>query len=327
MTISAWLAEATQRLTLSAIDSPRLSALLLLTKVTDFDRVYCISHPDTLLSETQLQQLKGLLRRREEGEPVAYLLGQREFYGRDFWVNPATLVPRPETELLVDYALNHFPKDSPLCFVDWGTGSGCLAVTLCAERPLWRGIACDISLQALKTAKKNAQRHAVDTRLLFTQADMCFSPIADTSVDLIVSNPPYIAEHEFATLSIEVRDYEPRRALVPNTPELRRQQGHNEYGEHTGAANGLELIEKLVPQTARSLHPQGLLLIEHGYTQGQACCVLFESHTWKHVSCNKDLAQKDRFVSAIKKDTYIYSRNNDVDACSTHCIHNINTNE
>lgn len=132
-----WVREATRTLHEAAVDSPRLSAELILQHVCGISRVELATRPETFLTSDQLSRMTGLLRRRADGEPAAYLLGQREFYGRDFRVTPATLIPRPETEHLIEAALKGC--DGPASFADLGTGSGCIAVTLCAERPDWRG--------------------------------------------------------------------------------------------------------------------------------------------------------------------------------------------
>ncbi|MFR8054511.1 MAG: N5-glutamine methyltransferase family protein [Bilophila wadsworthia] len=138
-----WVREATRTLHEAAVDSPRLSAELILQHVCGISRVELATRPETFLTSDQLSRMAGLLRRRADGEPAAYLLGQREFYGRDFRVTPATLIPRPETEHLIEAALKGC--DGPASFADLGTGSGCIAVTLCAERPDWRGLMVDLS--------------------------------------------------------------------------------------------------------------------------------------------------------------------------------------
>ena len=141
-----WVREATRTLHEAAVDSPRLSAELILQHVCGISRVELATRPETFLTSDQLSRMTGLLRRRADGEPAAYLLGQREFYGRDFRVTPATLIPRPETEHLIEAALKGC--DGPASFADLGTGSGCIAVTLCAERPDWRGLMVDLSGRA-----------------------------------------------------------------------------------------------------------------------------------------------------------------------------------
>ena len=154
-----WVREATRTLHEAAVDSPRLSAELILQHVCGISRVELATRPETFLTSDQLSRMTGLLRRRADGEPAAYLLGQRELYGRDSRVTPATLIPRPETEHLIEAALKGC--DGPASFADLGTGSGCIAVTLCAERPDWRGLMVDLSGRALAVACQNAVRHDV----------------------------------------------------------------------------------------------------------------------------------------------------------------------
>ena len=182
-----WVREASSVLKEAAVDSPRLSAELILQYVCGITRVELATRPETLLSDDQLARLSGLLRRRAEGEPVAYLLGQREFYGRDFRVTPATLIPRPETEHLIEAALKSCA--GPVRFADLGTGSGCIGVTLCAERPEWSGMMVDISARALSVAIQNAVRHNVRQRLQPVRADFTRPILRPASLDLLVSNP------------------------------------------------------------------------------------------------------------------------------------------
>ena len=199
-----WVREATRTLHEAAVDSPRLSAELILQHVCGISRVELATRPETFLTSDQLSRMAGLLRRRADGEPAAYLLGQREFYGRDFRVTPATLIPRPETEHLIEAALKGC--DGPASFADLGTGSGCIAVTLCAERPDWRGLMVDLSGRALAVACQNAVRHDVRQRLQPVRADFTRPLLRPESLDLLVSNPPYVGKTEYEGLSAEVRD-------------------------------------------------------------------------------------------------------------------------
>ena len=160
MTRREWKNAAAQRL--AGTDAPARTAQMLLCHALGISREALAAHDDEVLDACDEARLEGLLSRRMGGEPVAYIVGSREFYGRDFMVGPATLIPRPETEDLVDAALAHFPTDAAVRFADLGTGSGCIAVTLAAERPLWSGTALDISPEALRMARANAQRHGVE---------------------------------------------------------------------------------------------------------------------------------------------------------------------
>lgn len=294
-----WVREATRTLTEAAVDSPRLSAELILRHVCGISRVELATRPETPLTADQLSRMSGLLRRRAEGEPAAYLIGQREFYGRDFRVTPATLIPRPETELLIETALKSC--QGPVRFADLGTGSGCIAVTLCAERPEWRGIMADLSGRALAVACQNAARHKVRERLLPVRADFTRPLLRPASLDLLVSNPPYVGQREYEGLSAEVRDFEPVTALVPGFVDSDKIPGHHHHGPAPGPdtePEGLEHLEAVAREAFTALKPGGLLLMEHGWKQGCALKVLLESHTWENVVIYQDLAGRDRLVSA-----------------------------
>ena len=244
MTRKEWKIRATARL--SGTESPALAVTLLLCHVLGIDKVALIAHSEEEIPPRAEAELDALLERRLAGEPVAYLLGRREFYGRDFSVNSHTLIPRPETEHLIEAALEFFQGREEIRFLDLGTGSGCIAVTLAAERPSWHGTAVDISAGALEVAGANAGAHGVSDRVRFLQADFTKPmPLVGEGFDLVISNPPYISEEEYAALDDGVRNFEPRSALVPGPEGL----------EHPRA----------VEAAARALLKEGgLLLMEHG---------------------------------------------------------------
>ena len=284
MTRKEWKIQATRRL--AQTDAPALTAQLLLCHVLGIDRVALIAHSEVEVPGEASVLLDALLERRIAGEPLAYILGFREFYGRDFAVNRHTLIPRPETEHLIETALDFFDQrglsGEALRFLDLGTGSGCIAVTLAAERPSWRGTAVDISSGALETARNNAGANGVELDFLladFTQP----LPFAPACFDLVVSNPPYISEEEYAGLDAGVRDFEPRSALVPG-PE------------------GMEHPRAVEEVARRLLRPGGLFLMEHGWLQGEACRALCHEDFWSDVHTGLDLAGKDRFLFAVRTD-------------------------
>lgn len=282
MTRKEWKTDAARRL--AHTDAPALTAQLLLCHVLEIDRVALIAHSEEPIPAEAEARLEVLLERRSGGEPLAYLLGVREFYGRDFAVNRHTLIPRPETEHLIETALDFFDAQGrsgdALRFLDLGTGSGCIAVTLAAERPAWRGTAVDISSGALETARKNAESN--DVSLSFLLADFTQPlPFEPASFDLVVSNPPYISEEEYAGLDAGVRDFEPRSALVPG-PE------------------GMEHPRAVEEAARRLLRPGGLFLMEHGWLQGEACRALCHEDFWKDVHTGLDLAGRDRFLFAVR---------------------------
>jgi release factor glutamine methyltransferase len=278
MTRKEWKIQATRLL--AGTDAPALTAQLLLCHVLGIDRVALIAHSEEAVPAEAQAVLDALLERRLSGEPLAYILGSREFYGRDFEVNAHTLIPRPETEHIIEEALAFFGRqaDESVRFLDLGTGSGCIAVTLAAERPAWRGTALDISAGALDTARRNAAAHGAE--LDFLMADFTRPlPFGEASFDLIVSNPPYISEEEYAELDAGVRDFEPRSALVPGPEGM----------EHP----------RIVEQVARRLlRPGGLFLMEHGWLQGEACRALCAGPDWNSVHTVRDLAGKDRCLYA-----------------------------
>lgn len=241
-------------------------------------------HPDDPLPDEAKTTLESLLKRRLAGEPVAYLLGTREFYGRDFEVDASTLIPRPETECLVDEALARLPERG-VRFADFGTGSGCLAVTLAAERPFWRGVALDVSEAALTVARRNAERLDTADRLTFLCADFTlpgFHEAGTAGLHLAISNPPYVSEEEYAGLEAGVRDYEPALALVPGP-------------------TGLEHLKAVAEAAWRVLRPGGLLIMEHGASQGPAVRALCPPDRWKEISTGRDLAGLDRYLAAVRR--------------------------
>ncbi|MBP1610436.1 MAG: prmC, partial [Acidobacteria bacterium] len=202
---------AAEELRAAGVDSPMLTADLMLGLVLEWDRVRVLSHPETALSPAQLERFSDLVGRRIRGEPFQYMAGEREFYGHCFKVTPSVLIPRPETEILVEKALE-LAKGLPelaLRFADVGTGSGCIAISLLLESPKFTGTAVDLSLDALRVARENAVFHNVTERLRLVCADLLECAPPRPFFDFILSNPPYCAEAESNTLPATVREYEP----------------------------------------------------------------------------------------------------------------------
>ncbi len=293
-TVREILAKTEAYLRDKAVDSPRLSAQLLLAKGLDMDRIGLFVNLDRPLKETELAALRPLVARRGKGEPMAYILGEREFFGLAFSVCGDVLIPRPETEQLIEEAQRLFDKETPLAFADLGTGSGCLAVTLAALFPLVTVTALDSSPAALAVASANAAKHGVEDRITFVLGDFSALPPSRTPAnageqcgyDLIVSNPPYVSHAEFGELSPEVACFEPRCALVPDAPE----------------ASGLEAYPAVVAVALRRLNPRGVLAMEIGWKQGPALKDLLESQEFgfEGVTVLKDLAGHDRIVIGRK---------------------------
>ncbi len=235
-------------------ESARLEAQLLLASVTSLDRVGLYVHFDRPASPAELQAFKALVQRRTRGEPVAYILGTREFFGRTFAVRTGVLVPRPETELLVEKVLAFARSgEAHTRIVDVGTGSGIIAITLALELPEAVVVAVDVSDDALAVASENAERHGVRDRVRLLRSDLLArGPTGQGVVDIVVSNPPYLPDDLMATLPRDVRDFEPHLALH-------------------GGPDGLAVIRRLLPEAARVLRPQGLLALEvAGTEQGRA---------------------------------------------------------
>ena len=284
MTLRHYLNAATATLAHAGVDAPRLSAQVLTAHALGCTKLDLALRAEGELSPQDAAAAEALVRRRAGGEPVAYIVGRRDFYGRDFAVTPATLIPRPETEEMVESALR-LCTGQQARFVDLGTGSGCIAVTLAAERPQWQGIMLDKSPAALEVAARNAQTLGVGERVLAVRADLCCPPLACApagSFDCVISNPPYVSATEMDTLSPEVRDFEPHSALTP---------------EHTGLAH----IAAIAGYAWQLLRPGGHCLLEHGHAQGQAALALFcAAGAWQECRVLRDMAGLDRYICCRK---------------------------
>jgi len=256
-------------------DVPRLEAEVLLAHVLKASRTTLLTHPERSLSARQLANYRTLIRRRASGYPLPYLTGRAEFYGLEFEVTPEVLIPRPETETLVDLALAR----RPATVVEVGAGSGCIAVSLAVNLPEATICAIDISPAALAVARRNVERHAVSARVHLMVGDV-FNP-RPGPVDLIVSNPPYIPTSMRASLPASVRNHEPRLAL-------------------DGGVDGMRIIQRLLAQAPAVLKPGGGLLIEIGADQGEAASRL--AHTFfpqATVHIHPDLAGRDRVLEIL----------------------------
>lgn len=244
---------------------PRRDAELLLLHAVERDRTWLFTHPETPLTQQQQEQYKQWLARRAQHEPIQYILGEQEFYGLRFAVTPDVLIPRPETEHLVEALLEHVPHDRPLRIADVGTGSGAIAIAIAHALSQAMLTALDISHAALLIARQNAEAHHVSNRIRFLESNL-LEAVQTEQFDVIVSNPPYIAESE--VLEPQVSKYEPASALF-------------------AGPTGLEVYEQLIPQAHRALVPGGWLLLEIGHGQHEALKHLLKS--WKNVSFVNDL--------------------------------------
>lgn len=264
--MSASIAELLQT---SGIDPA--DARVLMRSALGVSDAHLAAHRGQTLSEHERARFLAWVERRRAGAPIAYLTGEREFYSLAFKVTPAVLIPRPETELLVELALARIPADSPCRVLDLATGSGCVAVAIAKHRPRARVTASDVSPEALAIARENAATHGVHIELV--ESDW-FAAFAGRRFDLIVSNPPYIAEGDPHLAEGDLR-FEPRQALA------------------AGPA-GLDCIETIVEQVARHLTPGGRLLFEHGYHQGSCSRALLAAAEYADIVTWRDLAGIER---------------------------------
>lgn len=270
------------------IESARLDAELLVAQTLGVNRTYLYTHSDQPLTTAEREVLRALVKRRLRREPMAYIRGVREFYGRDFTVGPEVLVPRPETEHIVETVLTYVRCGPALAaprILDVGTGSGALAVTLAAELPHATVVATDVSAAALAIARQNGERLGVSERLRFYQGDLFAALPADEAepFDIIVSNPPYIALGERPTLSPDVRDYEPSLALFAGD-------------------DGLQILRPLCAQMPRYLAPTGLFVTEMGHTQADAVLQLVRAAgSWTRCELLRDLQELPRLVVAERR--------------------------
>ncbi len=255
---------------------PRRDAELILSHVLGCDSTALLTHPERLLSTQQAKQFETLLKRRLASEPVQYLTGEQEFFGLLFEVSPDVLIPRPETEHLVEAVLARFDRDANPRIVDVGTGSGAIAVAIAYAMPRSQVTAVDFYPKALEVARRNTERHGVIDRVTLRQSDL-LAEAASAEFEVVVSNPPYIANGE--KLEPQVADYEPRSALY-------------------AGPTGLEIYQRLIPQANRALKPQGWLMMEIGYGQQPALEALLAD--WSEVSFVPDLQGIPRVVQARK---------------------------
>ena len=269
-TILQLLSEATAKLHVS--ESARLDAEILLAFSLNKPRSYLYSHPEQAVNDSTLSTFNALVGKRQQGTPVAYLTGQQEFWSLPLAINETVLIPRPETELLVEQALLKIPADKTFTIADLGTGSGAIALAIASERPRCRVIAVDLVLSGLLLAKQNAQQAGLNN-IHFICTNWC-SALQSSNLDMIVSNPPYIAASDPHLAMGDVR-FEPRHALAAG-PE------------------GLDAIQYIINQSVTILKPDGWLLLEHGYDQQQAVAALLRENNYTGITGHNDLAGHPR---------------------------------
>ncbi len=295
------LRDGMSRLRAANVPSFTLAAELLLMHLLGRDRAWIYAHPEYSLVSAEADKYRSLLERRCAGEPTQYLTGKQEFWGLEFEVTPAVLIPRPETEHVIEVALERLGEERgvrinmrtgaptpALRIADVGTGSGCIAVALARELPHANIVATDISGEALEVARRNAARHGASGRIQFIQTDL-LSDLRDrlripnggeNLFDMIVSNPPYVARNDAAELQREVRDHEPSEALF-------------------GGPTGIDMYERLIEQAAEFLAPRGVLVLELGYNCADGVrAILSRQGVWVNVSVTNDLAGIPRVIAA-----------------------------
>ena len=281
LSIAEALTTAAQVLNREGVPEARREAGSLLSFILGKDRTFLLSHAEDQLSDDSFRRFQEVVERRAIGEPLQYITGVQDFFGREFRVSPDVLIPRPETELLVEAALELVGDNSFIC--DVGTGSGCIAVTLLCERGTTRAVAVDKSSPALEIAKLNAQSHAVLDRIDFAISD-CFGAIdaSQYQFDMVVSNPPYVSAGMMAGLQREVRDHEPLVALSPGP-------------------DGLSVIRRLISEAPAFLKEEGHLIMEIGFDQGEAVKDLVDEGAWQLRNIKPDLQSIPRIVVLQKK--------------------------
>ncbi len=285
-TVGAVLREGVQKLERANVPSAPLNAELLLMHALGRDRTFLYAHPESLVDSAQLEKFDSLIKKRAAGTPTQYLTGHQEFWGMDFEVTPDVLIPRPETEHLIEVAvarIGESRRNNPLRIADVGTGSGCIAVALAKEFPNANIFATDISSAALKIAKRNAVRHNFADRITFRECNLLEAIPQQPPLNIIVSNPPYVARKDAATLPIDVREHEPELALFA--------------GE-----DGMEIYPRLIAQAKTHLAQGGLLVLELGAGLFEPVSDLLEARSgWFRVSATEDLAGIPRVIASIKE--------------------------
>ncbi len=278
-TLGDWLSAAVRGLEAAGIDSARLDARLLASFVLGWDPARVLAHPEYAPGGGEWERLQSLLARRAGRQPLAVIIGKREFWGLDFAVTADTLVPRPESETLIEAVLAATEdRDADLNILDLGTGSGCLLLALLSELPNARGLGVDLSAAALKVAAGNATALGLEGRAEFRQSDWDRGlDGTEGGFDLILANPPYVADDEFAALEPEVSRFEPRLAL-------------------SGGPDGLDCYRSLAPRVGPLLAPGGGAFIETGAAQAGAVSALFDDHGLAVVCVHQDLSGRPRVV-------------------------------
>lgn len=278
MKISEILKTSAGILQASGIVAPRREAYSLLAYALNKNHTFLVAHDDYELSVDEETRFQKILERRAGREPLQYITGRQEFYGLNFAVSPSVLIPRPETELLVEAAIEILRENSRFCEI--GIGSGCISISILHAVKNAAAVGLDVSEKALEVARQNAETHAVAERLRLKKSDV-FESLCDEQFDLIVSNPPYISAAEMPFLQSEVRDYEPAKAL-------------------TDGADGFSIIKKIIADAPRFLEKNGFLLLEIGFNQSARVRAMFDESVWRQIATLPDLQGIPRVFKAQK---------------------------
>jgi release factor glutamine methyltransferase len=273
--------EGTRSLETAGIADARMQSVSLLGHALGRNRTFLIAHSADRLTESQIHRFRALVDRRGTGEPFQYITGHQEFFNLDFEVEPGVLIPRPETEIIVEAALEVLQDNPSPLIADIGTGSGCIVISLLHELPGARALATDLSPSALDLARRNAQRHGVLDRLELIRADI-FPAQSHKELSLITSNPPYIAEADMSALQREVRDFEPPAALV-------------------SGQDGLDHIRALLREAPRHLSAGGYFIFEIGFGQRDLVAKLIDAEVWNLFQVRNDLQGIPRTFLLQKK--------------------------
>ncbi|MFZ4439074.1 MAG: peptide chain release factor N(5)-glutamine methyltransferase [Syntrophales bacterium] len=277
------LQQTARDLNISGSSSPRLDAELLLMHLLKIDRLLLFTHPERKLSGEETAAFAQRIARRSLGEPVAYILGEKEFWSLRFEVDRGVLIPRPETECLIEELLRSYrPPGEGLRILDIGTGSGAIGIVVARELPEARVVATDISAEALSVARRNAMANGVADRVDFFQGNLLAA--VSGKYDIICSNPPYIQDVQYGLLPPGIRDFEPRGALI-------------------AGPDGLDFYRRIIREGAHCLKPRGRIFLEIGEGQRSQVEALFrEECGYRDINCRKDYGGIDRVVSARKED-------------------------
>jgi release factor glutamine methyltransferase len=273
--------ECARELAESDVPNARQDAFQLVAFVTGSDKTFLVAHPETELTQEQRTELSRLTVRRATREPLQYILGRQEFYRLSFEVTADVLIPRPETEILVERAIQFLSTRSSPRFCEIGAGSGCISISVLHELHASSAVACDISGKALDVARRNAERNGVAGRIKLILSD-AFSSVPQERFDAVLSNPPYVPEVDYATLQPEVREHEPRIAL-------------------TSGADGLNIIRRLVDEAPSYLKIGGMLLFEMGFNQSEKVNEILDPSVWTDIEFLPDLQGIPRILSAVKQ--------------------------